>query len=237
MPATSRRPTVRGPYTSRVSRVPACAAVIASLFVAEAVAGTIEGRIRVIGKDGSPKADRGGVVVYVSDMRAPDKSAKAEIRQRSKEFMPRITAVPAGTTITFPNEDPEEHNVFSHSAIAEFDLGRYSKGRGKSVAFPRSGVAEIFCNVHQDMVSYVVVAPSAAVAVTGSDGSFRLDGISVGRHTLAVWDRFARPRSHTLEIEVRDGEPTVLEHEVTEALDAEPPHKNKFGVSYPTGYR
>lgn len=204
---------------------------------ATADAGTIDGRIRVLAKNGTTKPDASGVVVYVADMKAPDKGAKAEIRQRGKEFVPRITAVSAGTTITFPNDDPEEHNVFSHSKIAEFDLGRYARDRGKSKAFLRVGVAEIFCNVHPDMVSYVVVAPSSAKAVTGSDGTFRIDGVPPGKHTLTIWNRFASPRERSVEIDVRDGVPTAFVEDVAEAVDAEAPHKNKHGVAYTTGYR
>ena len=211
--------------------------MLAMLLVADAAAATIEGQIHLFAKDGSAKVDRSGVVVYVSDVKAADKKAKGEIRQRGKTFVPRINAVPAGATLTFPNDDPEEHNVFSHSKIAEFDLGRYARGRGKSVTFPRAGIAEIFCNVHPDMVSYVVVAPSSAVAVTGSDGSFRIEDVAPGKRTLAIWDRFASPRSRSVDVEVREGTVTRVEYDVTETVDAEAPHKNKHGVDYPTGYR
>jgi plastocyanin len=36
-----------------------------------------------------------------------------------------VLVLAAGTEVTFPNDDNEEHNVFSHASTAELDLGRY----------------------------------------------------------------------------------------------------------------
>lgn len=213
--------------------------VLVLLFAANVLAagnGTIEGSIRLLRKDGSEKADRSGIVIFVADVVAPDKTARAEIRQRNETFVPRISAVPAGAVVSFPNDDSVQHNVFSHSAVREFDLGRYARGRGKTVAFPRAGVSEVFCNVHKDMVSYVVVAPSSLFAVTGTDGTFRIANVPAGHHQLTLWHRFARPPMRSAEVDVVEGQVVKFPYELTEQLDSESPHKNKFGIQYSTGY-
>ena len=213
--------------------------LIAALAAAAVLppSGEISGKVVVHKKDGSDKGDHSDVVIYVADIAAPVSGVRAEIKQRDRQFSPRVLAIAAGTTVAFPNADPIEHNVFSHSASAEFDFGRYGPGAGKSRAFPTPGVVEIFCNVHQEMVSYIVVAPSAAFAITGPDGSFSIKRIPAGRHQLVVWERFARPRVQSIFVDVPPGGSAQVALEVSEKVESEEPHQNKFGVTYSTVYK
>ena len=90
------------------------------LALAVGKTGTIEGKITVHKKDGSDKLDYSDVVVYVADVAEPPHpspapgatATPAEIRQRGRQFAPRVTAVAACTTVAFPNDDSPEHNVF-----------------------------------------------------------------------------------------------------------------------------
>jgi plastocyanin len=198
--------------------------------------GSITGRITIKRHDGSDKKDYSEVVVLVPDVTDSPKGARAEIRQRGREFVPRVSAVAAGTSVAFPNDDKVEHNVFSHSSVSDFDLGRFGKGPGKSRVFDKPGIAEIFCNVHKEMVAYLVIAPGRAFAVTGPDGSFEIKGIPAGKHKVQIWERFARPRVQEEWVDVPAGGSVALKHEVVEQTDADPPHKNKFGIDYSPTY-
>jgi plastocyanin len=197
--------------------------------------GTLTGRVTIKRHDGSDKKDYSDAVVFIADVSEPD-AGHAEIRQRGKEFVPRVLAVAVGTEVAFPNDDKVEHNVFSHSAVSDFDLGRFGRGPGKSRRFDHPGVAEIFCNVHKEMVAYLVVAPSRLFAVTGSDGAFTIKNIPAGRHKVQIWERFARPRLTEATIEIPAGGSAELSREIVEQTDVDPAHKNKFGVDYPTNY-
>lgn len=205
---------------------------VLALAVGATGTGTVTGKITVRKKDGTDKADYSEVVVYVADLQNKTPGAPAEVRQINKQFMPRVLAISVGTRVGFPNEDILEHNVFSHSAIAEFDLGRFGRGLGKSRVFDTVGVAEVFCNVHKEMVSYIVVVPSSAFAITGKAGNFTIPQIPAGRHRLIVWERFARPRTVETSVEVLAGGTATLNLDLQEQVDSEPPHKNKFGVDY-----
>ena len=66
--------------------------------------------------------------------------------------------------------------------------------------FSVTGVVELFCNVHREMVAYIVVVPGRAFAVTATDGKFELLGVPPGKHRLVVWDRFTRPRAREMQI-------------------------------------
>src|SRR5262245_25909344 len=54
---------------------------------------------------------------------------------RGKALIPHVVAVPVGSTVNFPNEDPISHNLFSLSSPNQFDLGLYRAGAGKSHTF------------------------------------------------------------------------------------------------------
>jgi plastocyanin len=197
--------------------------------------GTLTGHIAIKRHDGSDKKDYSEVVVFIADVAEPA-TGHAEIRQRGKEFVPRVLAVAAGTDVAFPNDDKVEHNVFSRSAVSDFDLGRFGRGPGKARRFDRPGVAEIFCNIHKEMVAYLVVTPSRLFAVTGSDGSFSIKNIPPGRHKVQIWERFARPRLTEATVDVPAAGTVDLSREILEQTDADPAHKNKFGVDYSTNY-
>ena len=209
--------------------------VLLALLLASA--GTIRGKITIKKKDGSDKKDYSEAVVYVADVDQPQASARAEILQKDRTFVPRVLAVAVGTQVGFPNADGIEHNVFSHSENSDFDLGRFGKGPGRPYKFDKVGVAEIFCNIHKNMVAYVVVTPSKLAAVTGPDGSFEIAGVPPGRHKVIVWERFAKPKLQELAVEVPAGGVAKLVHTVAEAFEADPPHKNKFGTDYSTSYK
>ena len=207
-----------------------------ALAALAAAPGIVRGIVSVKAKDGTDKADRSEVVLYLADVDAPVSGARAHVFQRGKQFVPRVLAIASGTEVDFPNEDSEEHNVFSHSAAADFDLGRFAGGRRKSRTFTEVGVVELFCNVHREMIAYIVVVPSAAFAVTSADGKFEISGVPPGRHRLIVWQRFTRPRARALQIDVPATGSAEVKVELDEQLDSEPAHKNKFGVEYPAGY-
>jgi plastocyanin len=197
--------------------------------------GTLTGHVTIKRHDGTDKKDYSDVVVFIADVSEPA-TGRAEIRQRGKEFVPRVLAVAAGTDVVFPNDDKVEHNVFSRSAVSDFDLGRFGRGPGKSRHFDRPGVAEIFCNIHKEMVAYLVITPSRLFAVTGPDGSFTIKNVPPGRHKVQLWERFARPRLIEATVDVPAGGPVELTREILEQTDADPAHKNKFGVDYSTNY-
>ena len=62
----------------------------------------------------------------------PPAPVRAEVQTRERRFIPRVTVVPVGSEVWFPNSDPILHNVFSVSAGNRFDLGLYRKGPGKA---------------------------------------------------------------------------------------------------------
>ena len=107
--------------------------------------------------------------------------------QRSRRFIPRVSAVPVGSTIRFQNRDDVYHNVFSVSPPKRFDLGKYPRNATNQVTFTRPGVVNLFCDIHPGMAAWVFVVPHRLYVRPLSDGSFVFPKLPAGPYTLVAW--------------------------------------------------
>jgi plastocyanin len=216
----------------------AAAAALMGPRLPAAPAEPLEGVVELT-ENGKPVPGAGGAVVsYEPEGGAPRPAARpAEIATRDKRFMPRVTVVPRGSAVGFPNRDPIFHNVFSVSPGNRFDLGRYREGQSRTARFDQAGLVRVYCNVHEQMVAYVLVVETPYHALAGEDGRFRIDGVPPGRGTLAIWHE--RAGSLRVPIEVPPARPIHIRLEASPARDAH--HLNKFGRPYGSepdgGYR
>lgn len=109
------------------------------------------------------------------------------IFQVDKEFVPRVTAVLAGTTIGFPNNDSVRHHVYSFSPSKRFELPLYQGVPAKPVVFDKPGVIALGCNIHDWMVAYIYVSESPHFAKTGADGKATISDLPARSYTVRAW--------------------------------------------------
>lgn len=114
--------------------------------------------------------------------------SKKVIVQKGLQFSPNLLVIPKNTTVSFPNEDNEFHNVFSYSKPKRFDLGRYPKGESKDVIFEKPGIVKIYCEVHPWMRAVILVLENPFYAIVSEDGSFSIRGIPAGHYDMVVWN-------------------------------------------------
>lgn len=194
--------------------------------------GTVAGQVTV--KRGwREKKDRSNIVIYLQDVpdSKPEPLAKQKvIDQIDKAFKPRVTVIPTGTTVDFPNNDRVFHNVFSVSKPATFDLGLYKRGSSKSVTFDQAGVVDIYCNIHPDMAAKVVVLDTKYYAVTGKDGSFSIEGVPPGTYPVVAWQ--ADGDAYEGQITVNANQTTTLDIEMREDRWSKDRHTRKDGTPY-----
>ncbi len=197
---------------------------------------------RAVGKPGANTgsvsgtvAVRGGTlenaVVYVETVRDRLARGRHEIRQVNKQFTPRFSVVPRGTTVSFPNQDSIFHNVFSLSPGNTFDLGTYRSGdKPGEVSLNSTGVVQVFCNLHSQMSASVLVTPSRLYTVVDKSGTFQLDNIPVGKHRLVAWmPRASEPVTQEVEI-TAEGAPPLSFSLAARSTDGA--HTNKHGQPY-----
>ena len=81
------------------------------------------------------------------------------VAQRDISFAPGRIELKAGGKVTFVNEDPFGHNVFSESKGGEFDIGRQQPGQQSVVTFRNPGTFVAECRIHPKMHLEIVVLP------------------------------------------------------------------------------
>jgi plastocyanin len=200
-------------------------------FGSDSVA-TVKGHLTLLDKGERQAEDVGQAVVWLATPQPVAlRPVRAEITTAEKQFSPHVLVVPVGSTVTFPNHDPFNHNVFSLSDEHPFDLGLYSRGQTRSVKFDRAGIIRIYCNVHAQMSALVVVRDNPYFTQPSSDGSFSLPPVPAGHYELHAWHE--RSPEVTRELEVLAGGIDSLDLELDARGYTFKPHLNKFGQPYP----
>jgi Carboxypeptidase regulatory-like domain len=94
--------------------------------------------------------------------------------------------VPRCTTVEFPNNDNDYHNIYSLSRAKRFDVGRYKKSEAPPpvVTFDVAGFVRLKCEIHDHMKAAVLVVNSPWFTVTDPAGEFTLSGLPPGNYTL-----------------------------------------------------
>lgn len=151
------------------------------------------------------------------------------VTTQRKRFLPKVLAIPLGTEVNFPNEDPILHNAFSVSPGNEFDAGLYGEGGNYTRTFDRAGVVKVYCNVHQNMVHTLLVMDTPYFVQPNAAGEYTLHGLPSGQGELYVWydrARVYRQRLNPAEAQAR------IDVDLEVATGRLAPHKNKFGQPY-----
>lgn len=137
---------------------------------------------------GHPVADVVLVAVPVDGkIGSPRRPRDGSIDQVDKEFVPRVTVVLAGTSVTFPNHDAVRHQVYSFSPAKRFELPLYAGMPAQPIVFDTPGVVILGCNIHDWMVGYVYVSESPFFAKTGEDGKAVLTNLPARAYVIRVW--------------------------------------------------
>jgi hypothetical protein len=198
---------------------------------AAASSASVSGRV-VLAKGRSPRPDASNAVVWIEGLhRAGGPGPVLTMSQVSKRFTPRVLVVPQQGSVAFPNNDPVYHNVFSVSGANRFDLGLYRSGASKSRSFPERGLVRVYCNIHPQMVGFLLVLDSEFAAITDSDGAFRFDGVPSGSWMLKAWHEEGTETTMPLVVPVAGDAPLTVSIDTTSYRPV--PHKNKYGKEYP----
>jgi len=178
--------------------------------------GRIEGTVRLVAPDENPivsgayptrrvnklaarSSEIRNVIVFLRDVAPSTRSARSgsgvptlapsriEMVQQDEAFVPRVLAIPRGSTVDFPNADPFFHNVFSLSRSATFDLGRFPRGDRRSRTFTQAGLVKVYCHLHSHMTASIMVFDHPHFTMPAANGTFVLDDVPTGEHRLSAW--------------------------------------------------
>lgn len=150
------------------------------------LAAPLAGQVTIAEKRGTA-TDLDHTVLWLEGNLGTAPPQRVEITMYDKTFTPDLALAPVGSTVTFPNGDRFDHNVFSRSGPGSFDLGLYGHNESKGVTVARPGVMRIYCNVHAKMAAFVVVHPTPYAVRADATGRFAFPDVPPGRYTLKAW--------------------------------------------------
>ena len=133
-------------------------------------------QLAVDNKEDPLSFERRHVVIYL-DGPLGSKPVNAVMEQKNRRFSPDLLVVPAGSTVSLPNQDAIFHNVFSLSKPKSFDLGNYPKGETRAVTLANPGVVFVNCHLHPNMGAAIFVTPNQWNTQANAAGHFQISDV------------------------------------------------------------
>lgn len=162
------------------------AAQLALAVAARADVPTAAVSVAVRDAEGHPLDGAVVSLVPVGGPLAAHAGTRADIAQRSKQFIPQTTVVQVGAAVFFPNLDTVRHHVYSFSPAKPFELKLYVGTPSTPVIFDKPGTAVLGCNIHDQMMAWVHVVETPHFALSQA-GLAQLAGVPAGEYRLRTW--------------------------------------------------
>ncbi len=138
-------------------------------------------------RDGRPLAG----AVLTADPQAmhlpPPAPMSVVVDQADLAFVPDVIVVPTGSSISFPNSDAVSHQVYSFSSTHRFQLPLYRGKPYPPVVFDQPGVVTLGCNIHDNMVAYVIVTAAPFFGRTDAHGGWAVANLPSGRYRVQIF--------------------------------------------------
>lgn len=194
-----------------MKRLPAILVAFVTLAAIPLTAANVTGKVTFVTKRGqNPVAAETLVWVEPLSGKSPRLTPGTfQITTRNKTLVPHVLAIPIGSTVIFPNDDPISHNLFSLSSNNAFDLGLYRRGAGKSQKFEAPGIVNVYCNVHPNMSAVIHVMATPYVAFADANGNFSVANVPPGKYRLKAWNEQGGQSEAPVEIAAAGAPPAV----------------------------
>lgn len=143
---------------------------------------------QVVGPGGEPIEDA-AVFLRPINGQKPGKHVPqpASIAQHDREFVPYLTVVQTGAAVSFPNQDPVQHHVYSFSKAKKFEIKLYAGDGPEPIVFDQPGVVTMGCNIHDWMLGYVFVVDTPWFGRSDAKGSVQVDAVEDGEYEVGIW--------------------------------------------------
>jgi plastocyanin len=162
----------------------------------------------------TPWVKRYPALVYVDQVKGefPPPKKNPFMGQKGLVFAPRVLPVLKGSTVDFTNDDTVAHNVFTPpGAATRFNLGLYGAGVKKTVTFDNLGEVPLLCNVHPEMLGYVIVLQNPYFVLTDNTGKYEIKNVPPGNYKLKVWHE--KLQETAKDVAVQEGKTVTVDFE------------------------
>ena len=166
-------------------RLRCASAAVAALLACTAQAGTLS--VTAVQRDGKALAGAVVTVEAVSPTPPPPSPVRATMDQVDLAFVPDVLVVPVRSTVQFPNSDAVSHQVYSFSSARRFQLPLYRGKPYPPVSFDEPGIVTLGCNIHDNMLAYIVVTSANYFGRTDAGGKWAAPNLPPGNYRIRLW--------------------------------------------------
>ena len=189
-------------------------------FAAATHAGTLE--VRALQRDGKPLVGAVITADALGPALPPAAPVKAIMDQVDLAFEPDVLVLPVKSTVQFPNSDVVRHQVYSFSSAHRFQLPLYRGKPYPPIVFEQPGVITLGCNIHDNMLAYIVVTDAPYFGRTDAAGRWAVPALPGGRYRVRVWHPLASEPAAVEQVVQVGAERDVLEIRLSRGLRPAP---------------
>ena len=173
-----------------------------TIFGASARAATVA--VEILDEDGQPVPDVAVFILQDGIESAGLAPKSAVMDQIETQFVPHLLVIRKGTAVEFPNSDVIAHHVYSFSQPNNFVLPLYKGDAHDPVVFEHDGVVTLGCNIHDEMLGFIVVVDTDVFGTTDKTGRVELtiDEAATG-YSISIWNPRIRDDRSLLTQEIR----------------------------------
>lgn len=145
------------------------------------------------------------VFVYVKsemDRSFPTPGEPVTLDQENCRYQPHVMGIQAGQDLRITNSDSLLHNINAQpSTNRGFNISQPQAGMATTRSFSLQEVMiPVKCDVHGWMNAYIGVLEHPYHSVSGSDGSFSLEGLPPGEHVIEAWHELYGVQEETVTV-------------------------------------
>ncbi len=178
--------------------------------------------IEALRRDGKPLIGAVVLLEAVSPAQPPAVPVEAVMDQVHLAFAPDVLVLPVRSSVQFPNSDEVSHQVYSFSSARSFQLPLYRGKPYPPVTFEKPGIITLGCNIHDNMIAYIVVTEAPWFGRTDDRGSWIADDVPAGRYRLRIWHPLMNEPEDKGRIVEVGGQPVSATIKLTRSLKPAP---------------
>jgi len=206
-------------FSLRAALATSCVALSALLATPAPAASLV---VTVLKRDGQPLP--GAIVTAEPENAAAEPAApvRAIMDQVNLAFVPDVLVIPVHSTVQFPNSDAVSHQVYSFSSARRFQLPLYRGKPYPPVQFDQPGVITLGCNIHDNMLAYIVVTAAPRFGRSDQAGSWTATELSTGRYRVRIWHPLLNEPAEVQQVVDASAERNSVELRLTKSLRPAP---------------